>query len=83
MAVLLDASLVRMLLVPATMELLGQRNWWLPRWLDRLIPNLNVEGSEPPPLAPSNLIEGAELDRLLAETAAAYFTDPDSVASVE
>ena len=44
MAVLLDATLVRMLLVPATMELLGARNWWLPRWLDRLLPNLNVEG---------------------------------------
>jgi RND superfamily putative drug exporter len=43
-AVLLDATLVRMLLVPATMELLGARNWWLPRWLDRLLPRLNVEG---------------------------------------
>ncbi len=48
MAVFLDASLVRLLLVPATMELLGDRNWWLPRWLDRLIPDLNVEGTEPP-----------------------------------
>ena len=43
-AVFLDATLVRMLLVPATMELLGERNWWLPRWLDRLLPRLNVEG---------------------------------------
>lgn len=43
-AVLLDATLVRMLLVPATMELLGARNWWLPRWLDRLLPRLDVEG---------------------------------------
>ena len=43
-AVLLDATLVRLLLVPATMELLGERNWWLPRWLDRILPNLNVEG---------------------------------------
>jgi RND superfamily putative drug exporter len=43
-AVLLDATVVRMLLVPATMELLGDRNWWMPRWLDRLIPRLNVEG---------------------------------------
>jgi putative drug exporter of the RND superfamily len=34
-AVFLDATVVRMLLVPATMELLGDRNWWLPRWLDR------------------------------------------------
>jgi RND superfamily putative drug exporter len=45
-AVLLDATVVRMLLVPATMELLGDRNWWLPRWLDRVIPHINVEGSE-------------------------------------
>jgi putative drug exporter of the RND superfamily len=33
-----------MLLVPATMELLGNKNWWLPKWLDKAIPNLNVEG---------------------------------------
>jgi RND superfamily putative drug exporter len=45
MAVLLDATLVRMLLVPATMELLGTRNWWIPSWLDRLLPRLYVEGS--------------------------------------
>jgi RND superfamily putative drug exporter len=43
-AVFLDATIVRMVLVPATMELLGDRNWWLPRWLDRLIPHINVEG---------------------------------------
>jgi RND superfamily putative drug exporter len=43
-AVLLDATIVRMLLVPATMELLGDRNWWLPRWLDRLLPVVHVEG---------------------------------------
>jgi len=43
-AVLVDATLVRMLLVPATMELLGARNWWLPAWLDRILPTLNVEG---------------------------------------
>ncbi len=43
-AVFLDATLVRMLLVPATMKLLGARNWWLPGWLDRLLPTLNVEG---------------------------------------
>ncbi|MGB6057706.1 MAG: MMPL family transporter [Microthrixaceae bacterium] len=43
-AVLLDATVVRMLLVPATMELLGDRNWWIPKWLNRLLPNINVEG---------------------------------------
>jgi RND superfamily putative drug exporter len=49
-AILLDATIVRMLLVPATMELLGDRNWWLPRWLDRILPNIDVEGhAEPTP----------------------------------
>ena len=43
-AVLIDATVVRMLLVPATMELLGERNWWLPKWLDRILPHINVEG---------------------------------------
>jgi RND superfamily putative drug exporter len=44
-AVLLDVTLVRMLLVPATMELLGDRNWWIPRWLDRLLPHISVEAA--------------------------------------
>jgi RND superfamily putative drug exporter len=43
-AVLIDATLVRMVLVPATMELLGDRNWWIPKWLDRVLPRINVEG---------------------------------------
>jgi RND superfamily putative drug exporter len=42
-AVLVDASLVRMVLVPATMELLGKANWWFPRWLDKAVPTLSVE----------------------------------------
>jgi RND superfamily putative drug exporter len=33
-----------MLLVPATMELLGDANWWLPKWLDRLLPKISVDG---------------------------------------
>ncbi len=45
-AILVDATLVRMVLVPATMELLGDRNWWLPKWLDRILPNIHVEGHE-------------------------------------
>ena len=47
-AILLDATIIRMLLVPATMELLGDRNWWLPRWLDRILPNVDVEGHAEP-----------------------------------
>jgi RND superfamily putative drug exporter len=46
-AVLLDATIVRMLLVPAAMELLGKGNWWLPGWLDRLLPTIRIEGDEP------------------------------------
>jgi putative drug exporter of the RND superfamily len=43
-AVLIDASLVRMILVPAIMSLLGARAWWLPRWLAPVVPNLQLEG---------------------------------------
>ena len=42
-AVALDATLVRMVLVPATMTLLGRRNWWLPAWLDRVLPTVRVD----------------------------------------
>ncbi len=42
-AVFVDATLVRMILVPSTMELLGKANWWFPRWLDRAVPTLAVE----------------------------------------
>jgi RND superfamily putative drug exporter len=42
-SVLIDATVVRMVLVPAVMQLLGERNWWLPRWLDRTIPQLELE----------------------------------------
>ena len=43
-AVFLDATLVRMVLVPATMSLAGRANWWLPNWLDRILPHLDLEG---------------------------------------
>jgi RND superfamily putative drug exporter len=48
-AVFVDATIVRMILVPATMELLGKANWWLPHWLDRVLPHINVEGPAPTP----------------------------------
>jgi RND superfamily putative drug exporter len=47
-AVLLDATVVRMVLVPALMVLMGRANWWLPRWLDRILPRIHVEGPEAP-----------------------------------
>jgi RND superfamily putative drug exporter len=43
-AVFIDATVVRVVLVPAMMRLMGDANWWLPRWLDQLLPNLDIEG---------------------------------------
>ena len=42
-AIFVDATVVRMVLVPASMQLLGNRNWWLPRWLDSRLPNVSIE----------------------------------------
>jgi RND superfamily putative drug exporter len=47
-AIALDATLVRMVLVPATMALLGNANWWLPGWLDRVLPHVNLTGDATP-----------------------------------
>jgi len=43
-AIFVDATIVRMVLVPATMKLLGNANWWIPRWLDRLLPTIDIPG---------------------------------------
>lgn len=45
-AVLLDAIVVRCVMLPAVLELLGERTWWLPHWLDQRLPHINIEGSE-------------------------------------
>jgi RND superfamily putative drug exporter len=58
-AVLLDATIVRMVLVPATMALLGRANWWLPAWLDRRLPRLRMEGAGVPPQQPEPAIVAA------------------------
>jgi RND superfamily putative drug exporter len=42
-AIFLDATIVRLVLVPAVMQLLGSRNWWIPDWLERILPRLDVE----------------------------------------
>jgi RND superfamily putative drug exporter len=46
-AIFLDATIVRMVLVPAVMQLLGSRNWWIPDWLERILPRLDVESTVP------------------------------------
>jgi uncharacterized membrane protein YdfJ with MMPL/SSD domain len=53
-AIFLDATIVRLILVPATMELMGDFNWWVPKWLDRILPELDFEsgGAPAPPAEP-------------------------------
>jgi RND superfamily putative drug exporter len=46
LSVLIDASIIRLLVVPATMFLLGRGNWWIPAWLDRILPHLDPEGGD-------------------------------------
>ncbi len=48
-AVLIDATIVRLILVPATMEMLGDANWWIPKWLDRILPDVHIEGEPDEP----------------------------------
>ena len=50
-AIAIDATLVRLVLVPAAMKLMGEWNWWMPSWLDRLLPDVSFEGgsAEPEP----------------------------------
>ncbi|MEZ4499916.1 MAG: MMPL family transporter [Thermomicrobiales bacterium] len=47
-AIFIDASIVRLVLVPATMELLGEWNWWFPQRLERLVPRIHIEGTHNP-----------------------------------
>ena len=50
-AIFVDATIVRMVLVPATMELLGDANWWFPKWLDRIVPKISIEPHTAVPVA--------------------------------
>jgi putative drug exporter of the RND superfamily len=59
-AILLDATIVRMVLVPATMALLGRANWWLPGWLDRRLPHAGMEGADLP-RQPEPVLAGASV----------------------
>jgi RND superfamily putative drug exporter len=63
-AILVDATIVRMVLVPATMKLMGDANWWLPAWLDRLLPTIHIDGEAALPAAEmaAAQVPGPELD---------------------
>jgi RND superfamily putative drug exporter len=50
LAILIDVLIVRMVIAPAVVMLLGDRAWWLPAWLDRVLPNISLEGNENRPL---------------------------------
>ncbi|WP_198957068.1 MMPL family transporter [Streptomyces sp. CB01249] len=58
-SVLIDATVVRLLLVPAVMTLLGRAAWWSPRWLDRVLPHIDTEGSDGSPPTPGAGSSGA------------------------
>jgi putative drug exporter of the RND superfamily len=70
-AILIDATVIRMVLVPATMALLGKANWWLPAWLDRILPRVTVEDTpheglgQPALVAPYAPALGAPMDEEL------------------
>jgi uncharacterized membrane protein YdfJ with MMPL/SSD domain len=69
-AVLLDVTLVRMVLVPAAMSLLGHRAWWLPAWLDRALPVIDLEGhgaGDPVPLTATAVATDREKDEHAVE----------------
>ncbi len=52
-AIFIDAFIIRLFLVPSLMHLFGEANWWFPRWLDRVIPNISIEGPSTPVAAPA------------------------------
>ena len=67
-AVFVDATIVRMILVPASMSLIGKANWWVPGWLDRILPHLDFEGGKAPaaPALPEVVEDGREVEPLAA-----------------
>jgi RND superfamily putative drug exporter len=65
-AIFIDATIIRLVLVPSTMELLGDANWWFPKWLERIVPRISVEAppefapASPPPTAPAEAPPAAQ-----------------------
>jgi len=69
--VLFDAFLVRMTIIPALMTLLGEKAWWFPRWLDRILPNVDVEGESLQQGKPQAEAAASRDERLAREVVAA------------
>ncbi|WP_037676634.1 MMPL family transporter [Streptomyces griseus] len=62
-SVLIDATVVRLLMVPAVMTLLGPHAWWTPRWLDRILPHIDTEGDDEAPAAVNGAAHGSARGR--------------------
>ncbi|WP_420452189.1 MMPL family transporter [Ilumatobacter sp.] len=84
-AIAVDATIVRVVLVPATMTLMGDANWWLPAWLDRLLPHVDVDGAaasaldvDPTVVAPSGIGSAG-----IGPDVAATSTSPDDATPID
>jgi len=66
--VLVDAFIVRLLLIPAIMHLLGDAAWWMPKWLDRILPDVDIEGASLERAHP-HATQTADINEILGETA--------------
>ena len=66
-AIFIDATIVRMVLVPAAMTLLGDANWWIPRWIDRLLPAVDIDGRAGSPMPEMPADPFPEADRAPTE----------------
>jgi putative drug exporter of the RND superfamily len=82
-AVFIDATLVRMVLVPSTMSLLGSANWWLPRWLDRILPHMDLEGGHFETAAEAEAVTDAEIEELLESQESRKETEGDGERELE
>jgi RND superfamily putative drug exporter len=78
-AVLIDASLVRMILVPSIMALLDARAWWMPRWMEPIVPHLQLEGSTEPAASAAPAAPAAPAPADAAQTTAATDTEAETV----
>jgi putative drug exporter of the RND superfamily len=76
-ALAIDATVVRLLLIPAAMRLLGERNWYLPRWLHWL-PNVQIEGPSPAPLQPAALVQQYTGGKMPGEGTPAAYDRPEA-----
>jgi putative drug exporter of the RND superfamily len=82
MAILIDVLVVRMVIAPAVVTLLGDRAWWLPGWLDRVLPNLSLEGPQHSAAEMAVLADGVQFKEPVAgDTGAEDRAEPDELST--